>query len=328
MSRRSQGTEGFGMTTSNSVIDLDTEALNGGAGPDLGGSGGFAASSFVIGSNDAESLLGGDGPDFVDGLGGGDTASGAGGDDLIIGGAGDDSLAGDGTFEFPDAAPGSGNDTLWGGAGDDTLYADGFDYSPQSSFATSNVLFGGTGDDFIVAGYGEDVVDGGSGNDVILGHGYVVVQLGGTPGGSALARENDRADLLLGGSGDDYINGGGGDDTIYGGSGDDRLSGDVGNDSMAGGAGADSFLFSVSISTFTVTDETGRGEGNRDVVIDFQTGVDVLDFSGLRNFGYGVRWEYEEQDDRTIVYIGRPSQQEVEIELRGVSDLTANDVVL
>lgn len=305
------------MTGTNSMIDIETEALDDGA-----------ALSFVIGSDDADSLVGGDGPDFVDGRGGGDTASGADGDDVVVGGTGDDSLAGDGPLEFPGAAPNSGNDTLSGGAGDDTIFADGFYYSPQFNFATNNVLFGGPGDDRLVGGYGEDVVDGGSGNDLIQGYGSVVVQLGGTPGGSALARDNDRADLLLGGSGDDTISGGGGDDTIYGGSGDDRLSGGVGNDSMAGGAGADSFLFSLSISTLTVADETGRGEGNRDVVIDFQTGVDVLDFSGLRNFGYGVRWEYEEQDDRTIVYFGSPSRQEVEIELRGVSDLTANDIVL
>jgi hypothetical protein len=122
------------------------------------------------------------------------------------------------------------------------------------------------------------------------------------------------------------ITGGGGNDTILGGDGDDRLRGDVGNDTLAGGAGADTFAFGYS--AYLGTDETGRGEGNRDVVTDFRTGVDTLAFA-VREFSSNVRWEYDAQGDRTIVYFDSMRQDyEVEIELTGVRDLTADDIVI
>ena len=46
-------------------------------------------------------------------------------------------------------------------------------------------------------------------------------------------------ELILGTTGDDFINGKNGDDCIVGGDGDDTLSGDNGNDVLVGGLGTD-----------------------------------------------------------------------------------------
>ncbi|WP_431857402.1 hypothetical protein [Azospirillum sp.] len=74
-------------------------------------------------------------------------------------------------------------------------------------------------------------------------------------------------DSLFGGSG--YFAGSfmGADDRIEAGSGDDTLGGGGGSDTLSGGAGADVFEFSVP--TYF---------NDRDIVTDFEPGVDVLRF--------------------------------------------------
>jgi Ca2+-binding RTX toxin-like protein len=81
-------------------------------------------------------------------------------------------------------------------------------------------------------------------------------------------------DLGFGSSGNDVLNGGAGNDTLFGGSGADVLIGSLGADQLFGGAGADSFHF------FTVS-ESGVGTGNRDVIEDFERGVDVINLAGV-----------------------------------------------
>jgi hypothetical protein len=74
---------------------------------------------------------------------------------------------------------------------------------------------------------------------------------------------NTGNDSLVGGAGGDTIYGGQGEDTIIGGAGNDILSGDRNFDTLTGGAGADEFIMPSS------------GE-NRDLITDFQPGVDKL----------------------------------------------------
>ncbi|MEM1162748.1 MAG: M10 family metallopeptidase C-terminal domain-containing protein, partial [Pseudomonadota bacterium] len=62
-------------------------------------------------------------------------------------------------FAAPDSSPGSGEDVLYGGAGDDDLHGDG----------GSDVLYGGTGADHLDGGAGADILIGGAGNDVLTG---------------------------------------------------------------------------------------------------------------------------------------------------------------
>lgn len=96
-------------------------------------------------------------------------------------------------------------------------------------------LYGGTGDDTILAQYGDDTVYGGAGADSVnLGDGNDVF-------GSWTSDESGN-DTIHGNAGNDSIISGGGDDIVYGDDGADTLSGAAGNDTLYGGAGEDVFL--------------------------------------------------------------------------------------
>ncbi|KUJ82708.1 hypothetical protein AVO45_18850, partial [Ruegeria marisrubri] len=83
----------------------------------------------------------------------------------------------------------------------------------------SGVMWGGRGNDFLVAGRGDDTVHGQGGGDTLLG--------------------GDGADRLLGEAGNDAVFGGGGHDTLWGSTGNDVLVGGLGNDSLLGGEDRD-----------------------------------------------------------------------------------------
>ena len=103
---------------------------------------------------------------------------------------------------------------IFGGAGDDDIVA------ANDSVAHDDELMGGDGDAVIYAYAGADEVNGNDGRDQIYG--------------------GEGADDLLGGSGPDTVVGGAGDDVILGGAGNDsQLDGDEGDDSISGGAGSD-----------------------------------------------------------------------------------------
>jgi beta-glucanase (GH16 family) len=160
----------------------------------------------------------------------------------------------------------TGNDLaniLNGGAGNDTLYGMG----------GSDTLVGGLGNDtFYVTDPGDTVVENaGEGYDVIRASvDYTLsanvedlVLIGNALKGVGNAGNNwvignDLNNVLQGGAGDDNLSGWGGNDT---------LSGGKGNDKLTGGAGADVFQL-----------EKGFG---KDVITDFQLGIDKLDVSGI-----------------------------------------------
>jgi Ca2+-binding RTX toxin-like protein len=229
-----------------------------------------------------------------------DNRTGTDGRDLILGLFGDDKLDGLG-----------GDDTILGGPGDDSVYGGGGD----------NVIDAGLGNDSVIAGFGEDTVNGGPGDDFLDGAG---VPTASDPADVAIERRSDLADRLYGGSGQDTIFGAGGDDTIDGGSGDDTVRGGGGVDRLTGGPGDDTFVFGFEglPLQFSPQEDTGTGEGMRDVITDFQQGRDLLDLTG-----YGptlVSVDQDPENDRTILsfQVSRGSGQ---IELLGVLDLTEAD---
>ena len=161
-------------------------------------------------------------------------------------------------------------------------------------------LFGRFGNDAISGGSGRDIIDGGFGDDFIQGDGG-----------------NDRLfgkfgnDQIFGGSGNDLIDGGGDNDFLDGGQGNDVISGAVGSDRIIGGAGNDIItggsnagtgnpleideligggvdangfpIFDNVSDTFVLGDDGGLfynrgGSGDYAILIDFEPGVDVLDF--------------------------------------------------
>ncbi len=131
--------------------------------PDLAGRAativGTDEADHLVGTNGHDFIIGGAGADHLEGLKGQDTLCGGSGDDVLIGGSGPDRLFGD-----------SGNDELRGGIHRDSLRGGSGD----------DALFGGKGDDIVWGGTGRDALYGGPGDDELRGGGQRDVCFGGT----------------------------------------------------------------------------------------------------------------------------------------------------
>ncbi|MEH2610437.1 M10 family metallopeptidase C-terminal domain-containing protein [Bradyrhizobium sp. AZCC 1693] len=101
--------------------------------------------------------------------------------------------------------------------------------------------------------------------------------------GIALSATIEKA---IGGSGNDRLtasdtgctlSGGGGADTLIGGAGNDKLIGGAGVDNLTGGSSGDIFVFLLGDSSAT--------SGQHDKIIDFATGTDHIDLSGIDAIG-------------------------------------------
>jgi Ca2+-binding RTX toxin-like protein len=248
--------------------------------------------ALINGSASSETLNGTIGIDTINAFGGDDVLVGMNGADALRGGDGNDDLLGGEGFDW--LAGGAGNDTLRsvidsngvpdkvidGGEGVDVAVLDystelqattldlsdpttrqdvqgtrlvnveqvdftgGFYADKVTGGALADTLAGGRGSDSLTGGGGDDVIDGGAGDD-----------------------------LLTGGTGHDVIAGGAGNDGLAGGSGDDSISGGAGKDVLSGDEGADIFSFAAL--------DSRPGGGARDVILDFQSGVDRIDVSAL-----------------------------------------------
>ena len=160
---------------------------------------------------------------------------------------------------------------------------------------SGDVFFQGVGEirgttaaDTLAGTPGADALDGLAGNDTARGLGgdgrlwgrQGADILYGNAGSDRLwgGRDGDELhggvgkDHLYGGLGHDTLYGGRGDDTLYGGRLADRLHGGEGKDVLVGGHGRDLFVY----------DDADFG---RDRIVDFEDGVDRLDFTGS-----GLRW--------------------------------------
>jgi Ca2+-binding RTX toxin-like protein len=80
-------------------------------------------------------------------------------------------------------------------------------------------------------------------------------------------------DKITGNTANNVIIGGGGEDNLNGGGGEDTLIGGLGSDQLTGGEGRDRFIFNS-------VDEIGQG-ANQDKILDFNTGLDTIDISGI-----------------------------------------------
>jgi Ca2+-binding RTX toxin-like protein len=197
-----------------------------------------------------------------------------GGDDRIWGHGGSDILVGDAYVSF--GAGGKvvgGNDVIHGGEGGDRIFGDTSNDTLANvtggndelyGEAGNDFLAGGGGNDFIVGGAGADYLIGGTGNDtLVVDSGDTVVELAGEGIDTVMAAVqaialadnvenlsslwlgdftafgNALANVMVAGTGEDYLVGGGESDTLYGLAGGDALFGDEGSDTLIGGAGAD-----------------------------------------------------------------------------------------
>ncbi|SLN56708.1 Bifunctional hemolysin/adenylate cyclase precursor [Roseivivax jejudonensis] len=242
-------------------------------GPGDGGAGasvlrGTDGADRIVGTAWADTLAGLSGPDTLIGAGGNDVIAASDGDDRVEGGEGRDNIGG-GTGDDTLLGQG-GRDTLGGGYGDDRLEG-GWDHDVMAAGPGADLLIGGPGDDTMGAGYQHDTVQGNGGADSI-GGGTGRDMLAGHDGDDAIGGgEGD--DTVKGGAGDDFLAGGGRDDRVEGGPGADRLNGGAGNDVLEGGPGADRFVFNTFV------------DGERDVIVDFEPGVDRLALRGVPGEG-------------------------------------------
>jgi Ca2+-binding RTX toxin-like protein len=242
---------------------------------------------------------------------GGDTIYAGAGKDIVYAGGGNDLI-------YMDA----GADKIYGGSGIDTIsYAnetskiianintqDGTDASGArdslssienvigSDFADTitgsredNVLDGGAGDDKIFGHLGNDIINSGDGDDFVYGDlksqtnedGADTIDAG-AGNDTVLGQGGD--DIIDGGADNDRLIGGGGDDIVVGGTGDDLIYGDSeanqlsdGSDTLYGGDGDDS-LFGSSGDDY-LNGEAGRDRmfgGDGDDTLVYSTGNDVI----------------------------------------------------
>lgn len=174
----------------------------------------------------------------------------------------------------------------------------------------SDIIFARDGDDVVDAGLGDDFVDGGSGNDYIFGGQGRDFLLGGD--GNDEIDGGIGADLLFGNAGDDRLIGGWGDDSIDGGAGNDIIIGGTGEDILSGGSGADRFVYEV-------VSDSGVGKGNRDRILDFTRGSDLIDLSAIDANSTAA-------GNQSFSFIGNSAFHNVAGELRYANGILSGDI--
>ncbi len=207
-----------------------------------------------------------------------ENASGGSGNDVLIGNAAVNKLSGNAGDDV--LIGGAGADTLNGGAGFDTASYRNSTSGVTVTVANNGKVIGpgdGTGDTLISIEAVEgstfgDTLNGGSNNDVLFG----------LAGNDNMSGANG-IDKLDGGAGNDNIDGGNGNDQMFGRAGSDTILGGTGvdiidgggdGDILTGGSGADMFIFQSAA-------HIGKLPGLRDVVKDFQAGLDKIDLSNV-----------------------------------------------
>lgn len=261
--------------------------------------------NLITGNANTNVLSGGAGNDTLRG--------GVSGDDVLDGGAGNDRMEGGNgsTTYYVDAAADvvvetgtTGTDRVissisyaLGTTIENLVLTGSAQYGTGNTLA--NVLTGNDGNNGLAGGAGADILIGGLGNDTLNGGAdidladYRTATAGVTVDLNVTTAQNTTSagldtlvgvedvwgsafgDVLYGGTGvnraygdagNDIISLRGGNDVISGGDGDDYMNGGAGVDWMNGGDGADIFLFNTALSAST----------NRDVIVDFVTGVDTI----------------------------------------------------
>jgi Ca2+-binding RTX toxin-like protein len=250
------------------------------------------------------SLLGGKGADTLSGRGGSDDLYGHEGKDILNGGGGDDVLSG-----------GKGADTLNGGTGFDTA-----NYYLAGAAIGVNLASGGTAGEAAGDVYNAiETVWGSAHGDTITGDGNANTLVG--YGGNDTMAGGGGADRLLGREDNDVLKGGAGADTIEGG---------ASADTMTGGAGADVFYYNA-------LPDSGTTAATRDVITDFQHGIDKIDLSDIGGKTYvgfsfssipgQVRQFYE--GGNTVIQLDTTGLKTaaMEITLQGQIILSADDFI-
>ena len=168
----------------------------------------------------------------------------------------------------------AGADTLNGGASGDVIRGGG----------GSDVLFGRGGDDTVTGNTGQDTVSGNAGFDVLFGGQDADRLFGGQDADVLYGNLGD--DTLYGNLGADTLFGGQGADLLFGGQNDDVLNGNLGDDTLNGGLGADRFVFGTASGADRIVGfDAGAGDrlvlgGQSYTISQSEDGSAVLALSG------------------------------------------------
>ena len=331
--------------------------------PDTNGSGTYWSAIWDAGGTDAISAEGSTRDFVIDLRDAPLTGANAGGYvsffDGIVGGF---TIAANAVIE--NAIGGEGDDQLTGNESDNQLTGNG----------GSDSLNGGMGHDTLNGGAGQDFFDGGDGMDFVDytdAAGRVLVDLFTDASGAGYARFYDEgasegetytdiegatggrfSDQLRGDQGDNEFHGGNGFDRIYGRRGDDTLEGGNGGDVLYGNNGADVMTGGLTAQrdrfVYFSASDTGVGAGNRDIITDFQTGLDRIEISridadlgrnGKQKFDFigdtafsGTAGElrYEQSGGITVVQADQDGDgnADFEIELTGTITLVEGDFLI
>jgi Ca2+-binding RTX toxin-like protein len=172
---------------------------------------------------------------------------------------------------------GDGNDVIYGGTGINFMYGDGGDDVFISEGSTDQ-MEGGTGHNYYYRyGAGTSYSTGGAGIDEFIGDAFA------------------SNDTVVGGAGNDYLYGGGGNDLLQGGADNDVILGQAGNDTLEGGsgvnllwandAGNDQILVNVADGGTQVVDFFEAG-GTNDVLR--LLGSSLTSFAGIEALRAGI----------------------------------------
>lgn len=234
------------------------------------GSGGHAEGDMlnsienVIGTINADTLIGDGGNNVLTGDMGADTIDGGGGTDtadysfssldfvfpgFLSSGVTVNLLTGVNTGGAAQGDVLTSIENLIGTAFNDVLTGDGANNSLTGG-AGLDTLNGGDGDDFLDGGEGNDNLTGGAGMDILEGY-----------AGNDNLNGGDGDDGLAGWEGNDNISGGDGTDVLDGGDGDDNLNGGAGMDNLYGGDGTDTASYAGSDTAVNVNLQTGVNTG-------------------------------------------------------------------
>jgi Ca2+-binding RTX toxin-like protein len=254
--------------------------------------------TIINGTAASETLLGTTGEDIINGLAGDDTLKADAGNDLLHGGAGKDRLeggTGSDTADYTDSVAGV-SVNLFTGFGQFDAFGQGGDAQGDKLFSVENVT-GSKFNDILQAGESSATLIGNAGNDILKG-------LASSPAS----------------------------DTLVGGAGVDTLS---------GRGGSDHFVYSS-------TSDSQLGVGNRDVVTDFShvqadkldlagidakagtSGNDAFSFIGDKGFTAAGQVRFVVEGDHTLVEVNTSGTDgaEMQVELKGLVNLQANDFIL
>ncbi|WP_322981692.1 calcium-binding protein [Pseudomonas sp. C11] len=220
---------------------------------------------------------------------------------------------------------GAGVDKLLGGKGDDTYIVD---LTSKNTLQDSITELAGEGNDTLVLRGGNDTLKAST-----LKLQLHLENLDASQTGSVQLHLTGNAldNILTGNDADNILSGEAGNDQLFGGDGNDILIGGIGADILSGGAGNDIFRF-------TALNHLGLGEGNQDVIVDFVSGEDTLDFKAFKGYSFkgddafdGTKQlRYERVDDGLMLYgnSGGDLNPDFSIKLLGVSQLQAGDLLL